>query len=715
MNVACTACPAKYAVPDDKVRGKRARITCKHCGTAIILDGTTLDSDGSSSESSGLDAPTSVRRDERVAATPESPASQRPPGDGPWVIALGEGRQESASIPRIVELYGQGVIDRDTYLWREGMSGWKTPFEVPQIEAALRARSFFPEVAAHPPIDDDDATQIVPAPSEGKKQRSLPRLGEDDDGVTVARDSHRLHGRMQLEPPRSYEPAPASEHGRRSQNGSSSVRGSRPRASTRVGLGPPASARSSVPSRQSSAIPAADLEDFDDLAVTRGTSSRPPPFERPSRQSVQSADSGRAARRADGRVANGGGEDLFAARAFDGSEEDPTLGLNAAPPPIGPRMTGARNESSVLFSLDALARKEPERPRAPAYSPELILAPPPPPPPRSHQQPGPAAMGPFMSSLAAPDFTAPPRSERPPPVMPAVVTPARQPAFQQTSFDASDFAYPHPKRRWGRVAGALLLVGGGTAAAFAIGIPQKYMAHSAPPGAAVQAAQPPQERPTPVTPTAEPTRTPPAEPEAPAEGATATGTAPAEPKAETATPTPQPAQRAAWSSSQSARSTGASERSSGSSERSTRSAESEEEDDGSAAAIEIRTPSSLNDAIAAEAKGSDSAKPSDTEATIEVRTPAPDTSGGAFDRAAAVTALGSAATSAQSCKMLGGPTGTGQAMVTFAPSGRVTSASVSGDFAGSTVGGCVARLFRNARVPAFSGEAVTVKKSFSIE
>src|SRR5260221_703646 len=42
MNVACTACPAKYSVPDEKVRGKKVKITCKHCGTAIVVDGSSL-------------------------------------------------------------------------------------------------------------------------------------------------------------------------------------------------------------------------------------------------------------------------------------------------------------------------------------------------------------------------------------------------------------------------------------------------------------------------------------------------------------------------------------------------------------------------------------------------------------------------------------------------------------------------------------------------
>ena len=38
MNVSCTSCSAKYAIPDEKVRGKKVKITCKHCSTGIIVD-----------------------------------------------------------------------------------------------------------------------------------------------------------------------------------------------------------------------------------------------------------------------------------------------------------------------------------------------------------------------------------------------------------------------------------------------------------------------------------------------------------------------------------------------------------------------------------------------------------------------------------------------------------------------------------------------------
>jgi hypothetical protein len=61
-----------------------------------------------------------------------------------------------------------------------------------------------------------------------------------------------------------------------------------------------------------------------------------------------------------------------------------------------------------------------------------------------------------------------------------------------------------------------------------------------------------------------------------------------------------------------------------------------------------------------------------------------------------------------------GPHGTGKVSVTFVNSGRATNALVSGDFAGSALGGCVARIFRGAKVPAFGGESVRVSKSVRI-
>lgn len=84
-----------------------------------------------------------------------------------------------------------------------------------------------------------------------------------------------------------------------------------------------------------------------------------------------------------------------------------------------------------------------------------------------------------------------------------------------------------------------------------------------------------------------------------------------------------------------------------------------------------------------------------------------------FDRGAAAAALGGV--NVQSCKKADGPTGSGHVMVTFAPDGSVSSAVIDGGpYPGTTVGGCVAGRYRGARVPAFGGAPVRVGKSFTI-
>jgi hypothetical protein len=86
-----------------------------------------------------------------------------------------------------------------------------------------------------------------------------------------------------------------------------------------------------------------------------------------------------------------------------------------------------------------------------------------------------------------------------------------------------------------------------------------------------------------------------------------------------------------------------------------------------------------------------------------------------FDKNAAKSALSTATSEAAGCGAGGAP-GKGKIQVTFAPSGKVSDATlVEGPFAGTAAGKCALRHFRAARVPAFSGAAVTVAKSFRID
>ncbi|HVJ19775.1 MAG TPA: hypothetical protein VM686_30370, partial [Polyangiaceae bacterium] len=79
-------------------------------------------------------------------------------------------------------------------------------------------------------------------------------------------------------------------------------------------------------------------------------------------------------------------------------------------------------------------------------------------------------------------------------------------------------------------------------------------------------------------------------------------------------------------------------------------------------------------------------------------------------------ALAAAAAQASGCRKGEDPTGSAVVIITFAPSGRVTSANVNGPpFAGTATGGCIAAAMRKASVPAFDGERITVSKTVNIQ
>jgi hypothetical protein len=87
--------------------------------------------------------------------------------------------------------------------------------------------------------------------------------------------------------------------------------------------------------------------------------------------------------------------------------------------------------------------------------------------------------------------------------------------------------------------------------------------------------------------------------------------------------------------------------------------------------------------------------------------------GDAFDREAAATAM--KAVDVGVCKKKKGPTGDGHVIVTFVASGSVSAVAVDPPFAGTKVGTCVAKAYKTAKIPAFSGAAVNVGKKFKIE
>jgi hypothetical protein len=87
----------------------------------------------------------------------------------------------------------------------------------------------------------------------------------------------------------------------------------------------------------------------------------------------------------------------------------------------------------------------------------------------------------------------------------------------------------------------------------------------------------------------------------------------------------------------------------------------------------------------------------------------------AFNSKAAKTAVDRAAARTKSCRNSRDPAGSVSATVTFAPSGKVSDVTITTPgYAGTKTGACIESLLRQARVPEFSGNPVTVKKSLVI-
>jgi hypothetical protein len=87
---------------------------------------------------------------------------------------------------------------------------------------------------------------------------------------------------------------------------------------------------------------------------------------------------------------------------------------------------------------------------------------------------------------------------------------------------------------------------------------------------------------------------------------------------------------------------------------------------------------------------------------------------GPFNKKAAWGALGVVANGLSRCAAPEAEPVTGDVLVTFVPSGKVSFVEVKGDLKGSPMEGCVAQAFRRVTVPRFSGDPVHLARGVSV-
>jgi predicted Zn finger-like uncharacterized protein len=575
MKIACQSCQAKYTIADEKVLGRVVKIRCKKCGATIVIN-------GNETGAAGAEMP-----EERTVAMPNSQAFDYAgqQAEEPWTVNVADGDQRTMTTADLVAQFKAGVVNDETYCWKDGMGDWLPLREIEPLSAACGLGA-----GAQAPAQQygQEPQYGQPAPAAGAGLGAL--FGGGDAGA--------------------YAASPAEANG----NGAS------------YGMG------------------------------------------------VSPAPAAAAARRVGGRA---GGADLFGTAAEAGGENDVMTSAPQGSPAMhegdASKLTGQRNENSVLFSLNALTQNAPKE-----------------------DVPGPQGDGSGLIDIRALSATMQPQAKKSNHVDDimnlggggAFSAALAAPVLAAPAADAGDvYGAPAPEGgKSNKMVIVLLAVVGVLVAVLLVVLLTKKpdTTAAATPGAGATTPTPSA---GPVaandTASAAPATPPPAD-----STAAASGPAPVDPtKANTA--------GGAVAATTPKRSGGGS--SSTSSGGGTAPA--------AVAAVvpkETSQPNSLDEMMKKSAGGG-SAPPA----------PAAGGSTAPFDRGAAAGALG--AVNVASCKRPDGPTGPGHVSVTFAPDGSVATAQVDQPpFAGTAVGGCVAGKFRGARVPAFSGGSVKVGKSFVI-
>jgi predicted Zn finger-like uncharacterized protein len=581
MKIQCQSCQAKYTIADEKVLGKVVKIRCKKCSATIVINGNET-------------RPAEDNADTHVFDYATQSTEQ-------WTVNVADGDQRTLTPQEIANEYKNGVVNDETYCWKDGMADWLPLREIEQLYGLATmgpgraAAMSFDEISVPP--------QSVPQPA--------PLFPAAEPAAAAPAESPF---------------AGAHANG----NGSGALFGGGAAA-------------------EQVAAPA-------------------------------------AARRGGGR---GQGADLFGNAATAGGEDDVMTsaasgggGGAGAAGTAAEKMTGQRNENSVLFSLSALTSTATEEPSGGnkttatsdgsglidirALSANMGGD------EKKKESGGGSSRvddimnlsggGAFGAALAAPILA-------PPPLDPV-----------DMGLGGNESPAKSAKTLMIAIIGAGALIA--IAIIVAVVMVTKSSNTTATPGVGS----------APLMPGSVAENDPVTAP------GTATATTTAEATASVADNTPPPPGTGHATGSPGAKATHETHATGGGG------AAAPKEPAAAPEPKEPPKPTDLGSALAAAAGHSSDTKPSGGGGGGST---AP------FDRGAAAASLGGINVGA--CKKGDGPTGSGHVRVTFAPNGSVSSAVIdSGPFPGTSVGGCIAGKFRGAHVPAFAGGPVTVGKSFTL-
>ena len=295
MKVSCPSCDSKYTIADDKVVGKKIKVRCKTCSTQILVDGT-------------------------VPHEPDNSVGDEPESDT-WTVNLSESEERKMTTAEIVDSAIRNQLGDDVFVWKEGMGDWVLFMDVPELRAAIESAKKSAPGAFKPVSKSVTSGQSPSAPRAAPKPASVASTDAGKSAAT-SKTSVAPKGEESVQPP-------AADQGAEKR-------------------GPIVAAPGSALAKKMASAKSASL------APKVGSASEHPK-EIKSAPGQPKAIKSEPAPKAATRLANRRAQsthDLFAAVDKAGAEID--VDTSEVDQPDHSKATGARNENSVLFSLDAL-------------------------------------------------------------------------------------------------------------------------------------------------------------------------------------------------------------------------------------------------------------------------------------------------------------------------------------------------------------------------
>jgi len=194
--IVCNSCSAQYSVSDAKVRGKLVRITCKHCSTAIVVDGRQM-SEAEVPAQKPLSAYVLPRRDESVVShMPQSLATARPKssvsGSTHAAVSAPVSAPLHSPLPAEMREEERTMIARSRF--GDEMSVHEERTVIGQIpREALEFERMFAQRTQPPPPDEKNEVPTAPPPAvPALSAQRLPSFSSapppESPGDTVASD-----------------------------------------------------------------------------------------------------------------------------------------------------------------------------------------------------------------------------------------------------------------------------------------------------------------------------------------------------------------------------------------------------------------------------------------------------------------------------------------------------------------------------------------------